>query len=97
MPSNFERFFYDYDHSQFIECNSEMVKQNLEYTNGTYRQNIFKNEKVKPCFAYLINQLESMYKRYWFSSGSLLGKYLSNLIYLILYQNKIKAGIGTAV
>ena len=74
IPDNLKRFFYDYNHSKFIECNSEMVKRNYELSNETYFQNKTLNEQRKPCLVYIAQQLESMYKTYWLSSGTLLGK-----------------------
>jgi hypothetical protein len=74
IPENLDRFFYDYDHSKFLECNSELAQQNYQLSNGNYAQNTFRNERMMPCFVHAIQQLESMYKNYWLSSGSLLGK-----------------------
>jgi hypothetical protein len=74
IPENLDKFFYDYDHSIFLECNYELVKKNTQFSNGTYQQDIKKNDRIKPCFLYIAQQLESMYKHYWLSSGTLLGK-----------------------
>ena len=52
-----------------------MAKQNNELLKGTYYQNKELNEKRKPCLVYIAQQLENMYKTYWLSSGSLLGKF----------------------
>ena len=73
IPENLKRFFYDYKHSKFIECNYEMAKKNLILSNGTYRQNRKLNLQKKPCFVNIVRELEGMYVPYWLSSGSLLG------------------------
>ncbi len=69
------RFYYDYKHSKFIECNSALQKQNSKILNGTYIQNLKLNEKIKPCLAYIAEYFESLHKNYWLSSGTLLGWY----------------------
>ncbi len=77
IPENLKKFFYDYSHSKFLECRSDLVKQNLQLSNGTYQQDTKRNERITPCFVYIAQQLESMYKNYWISSGTLLGKSIS--------------------
>lgn len=73
VPGNLDRFFYDYSHSKFIECNRQMALQNFERLNGTYHQNSKRNTIIKPCFYHIANELEMMYKNYWLSAGTLLG------------------------
>jgi hypothetical protein len=76
IPENLKKFFYDYNHSKFLECNSEMAKMNFFLSNGTYRQNDTLNTKVKPCFVNIAQELENMLVPYWLSSGTLLGNSL---------------------
>jgi hypothetical protein len=74
IPENLKKFFYDYNHSKFLECNSEMAKMSFLLSNGTYRQNESQNKKIKPCFVNIAQELENMFVPYWLSSGTLLGK-----------------------
>jgi hypothetical protein len=80
VPDNIENYFYDYGHSKFIECNSELVSENYKRSNGEYRQNETKNELLMPCFLNITRELENMHKNYWLSSGSILG--LKNNLYI---------------
>ena len=74
IPENLKRFFYDYSHSKFLECNYKMAQSVINSSNGSYNQNDSLNIKIKPCIVYLAQKLESMYKNYWLSSGTLLGE-----------------------
>jgi hypothetical protein len=49
IPENLKKFYYDYNHSKFLECNSEMAKMSFLLSNGTYRQNESQNKKLKHC------------------------------------------------
>ena len=50
-----------------------MAKRNFLLSNSTYKQDEKRNNMLKPCFHRVIQQLESIYKNYWLSSGTLLG------------------------
>lgn len=73
IPSNLQKFFFDYGHSKFIECNKEVAEEYKRETNDSFHQDPKRNNQVMPCLIYLTSMLESMYKRYWFSAGTLLG------------------------
>lgn len=73
VTENIDKFLFDYQHSKFIECNSELASN---YTSsGKYEQKEDLNKRITPCMIELADTLESMYKRYWLSSGTLLGWY----------------------
>ena len=72
IADNLQKMFYDYKHSKFLECNSNLALENSKKFN--YSQDINKNNQIMPCFVYVTSQLENMYKEYWLHSGTLLGK-----------------------
>lgn len=74
IPENLKQFFYEYNHSQFIECNFELAKHNFQQSNGTHYQHKKLYQERAPCLIHIKKKLESMYKSYWLTSGSLLGK-----------------------
>ena len=75
VMENIEKFMFDYEHSKFIECNNEMAKNITLMETGKYEQNKELNSKVFPCMIELVESIESLYKRYWLTSGALLGWY----------------------
>ena len=83
IPENIERFLFDYGHSKFVECNNALAKTNSR-VNKTYVQNVTKNELLIPCMSNLALTLESMYKHYWLSSGTLLGMSNNDLLIKII-------------
>jgi hypothetical protein len=89
VPSNINKYLYEYSHSTFLECNSTMAQINLEnYPNQSFQDQTL-NNKIKPGLMSIKAILESSYKKYWIASGSLLGKLACqklrfNLILIIL-------------
>ena len=75
VPSNIKKFLFDYEHSKFIECNRTMAEINRN-SNKSYRSiQEEKEKKISVCLAYILNQLDSNYKRFWMVSGTMLGWY----------------------
>lgn len=70
IPSPLKQFLFDYKHSKFIECRSDLAQ--IIRKKVTF--NIKKSEKIIKSLRYLTNTLESMYKRYSILEGTLLGK-----------------------
>ena len=70
IPSPIKQFLFDYKHSLFIECNSELSKINSE----SMKKNIKKLARVAMKLNYLTNSIESMYKSYSLSGGTVLGE-----------------------
>ena len=75
VPTNINKYLYDYSHSKFIECNSAMAKENLEKYPDRSFQDVELNKKIKPGLMEIKSILESSQKKYWIASGSLLGWY----------------------
>ena len=73
VPSNINKFLYDYNHSALRECNRELAELNFKLSNRSYKQNNAKNAKMLPGIHYLTSVLESKLKPYWVASGTLLG------------------------
>ena len=63
---------YDYKHSTFIECNEDLAKK----TNLNFTQDREKNKYVSEAMVHVSGILENLYKDYWLTDGTLLGKYL---------------------
>jgi len=75
IPSNLNRFLFDYDHSKFIECNSSLANRNIQVNGKKYEQNHEKNAKISKVIEYISEKLENFSKHYWLAGGSLLGWY----------------------
>ena len=71
IPSDVDKFLFDYRHSKFIECHS--TSNNYNFTNsmdGTYGT---EKPSILPCMVHFASTLENNYKTYWLSYGSILG------------------------
>ena len=75
IPEDIDKYFFDYEHSKFIECNNELAKNISKLQNGKFEQNNELNGKIMPCLNELVQKLENMKKKYWLTSGTLLGWY----------------------
>ena len=75
VPDNINRFLFDYKHSKMRVCDKSLADWNYNISNGTYKQNEEKNEKMLSGLSYIVSVLESMLKPYWIGSGTLLGWY----------------------
>ena len=73
VPSNLKKFLFDYDHSRFLECNTQLAKKNIEKLGKKYAQNEKKNKMVTKVTEHLSDSLEGFYKHYWLAGGTLLG------------------------
>lgn len=73
MPSDLNRFLFDYENSKFIECNSEAVQENLKASKYSYVQNETYNNMIKPRLRYMADVFESAYKHYLLTGLTLLG------------------------
>jgi hypothetical protein len=69
IPSPIKQFLFDYKHSEFLECNSELSKIN----SGIMKEKMKKLNKVAIKLNYLTKSLEKMYKSYSLSDGTTLG------------------------
>lgn len=67
IPSNINTFLFDFQNSKFIECNTTLTK---------ITQDKIKNKKFVKVLKYVTSKLENMNKRYWLSSGTLLGRFI---------------------
>ena len=70
MPKDIKRFLFEYDHSEFLECDKSLantIKSNF------YKQNDKRNENISKDLKLLTKFLESLYIHYWLSGGTLLG------------------------
>ncbi len=72
IPSDIKKYFFDYEHSEFIECNKKLQFIN---SNPGYLQNDKMNKMISPSMEYISRSLEGAFKRYWLSGGTLLGWY----------------------
>ena len=75
IPNDLVKYFYDYSHSEFVECNYVLAQNVSTLFNGSMKQNTEKNNKIFPCILELAKTLEGMYKNYWLTAGALLGWY----------------------
>jgi hypothetical protein len=69
---NLKRFRYEYDHSEFIECDRGLAIANRD---ATYRQDMKKNGLMLSGMIDITSYLASIYKHYWFAGGTLIGWY----------------------
>lgn len=77
VPSDINKFLFDYNNSKFLECNRTAVEANFKASKYKYFQNETINQRVKHTLKYLTNVLESSNKHYWLTGGTLLGnKYI---------------------
>jgi fukutin len=72
VPSNIDKFIFDYKNSKFLECNQLLVKQNY---NHKYVQNETINKIISPVIEHITQTLEGLEKHYWLAGGTLLGWY----------------------
>ena len=73
MPSNVEKFLFDYKHSRFIECDRTLAKEASKIMGSAYvatKKNLI-NAKVS--LVYITSVLEDSKTNYWLAAGSLLG------------------------
>lgn len=69
IPADLDKFFFDYGHSRFIECNKQLARYNLKSIGSKYRQNEKKNKMIAPVIQHITQTLESMGKHYWLAGG----------------------------
>lgn len=74
VPSNINKFLFDYNVSKFLECNRTMAL-NLQNLNDKYRQDLIKNKMLLPVITHIMSTLEGLSKHYWLAGGTLLGWY----------------------
>jgi len=72
VPSNIKKYLFDYEHSEFIECNKQLQAVN---SNSNYVQNNAMNRRVWPAMDYIARSLEGLSRHYWLGGGTLLGWY----------------------
>lgn len=75
LPSDIDKFLFEYDHSIFLECNRDLVKKNIQKLGSKHQQDIKKNKIVAPVIEHISKSLESFRKHYWLAGGTLLGWY----------------------
>ena len=75
IPNDTNQYLYDYDFSKFIDCNKHLHNEISKTYNASMKSNLIKKSKLTPCLFELTKVLESMKKRYWLTSGGLLGWY----------------------
>jgi hypothetical protein len=87
MPSNVEKFLFDYKHSRFIECDRALAKEASKRMGSAYvatKKNLM-NAKIS--LAYITSVLEDSKTNYWLAAGSLLG----NIIFYLDFDLIIRA------
>ncbi len=75
IPSDIKKILFDYGHSKFLECNSELAEMNLQKIGDTYKQNEKMNKMIENTTEHVIETLENFEKHYWLAGGTLLGWY----------------------
>ena len=83
MPSNLQKYLFDYNHSQFIEYNIALQKlndHNNNSINNVYVQNWTSNEMISPVMYYIAQSLESMYKHYLRACTSIIWEHVQALV-----------------
>ncbi len=75
VPSDIKKFTYEYQHSEFIECNIQMAEKTQGPDRPNYAQDVSKNNEMAPALGNVATSLESMSKLYWLHGSSLLGWY----------------------
>jgi hypothetical protein len=75
IPSDIEKFTFDYQHSEFLECNIEMAEKTQGPNGPNYAQDPNKNNEMVPALDFVAKSLESMSKLYWLHGSTLLGWY----------------------
>jgi hypothetical protein len=87
VPSNLKFFLFEYKNSKFIECNQDLRDEIFKIKGKNYSYlNATKENNAISVLEYIAKSLESLYKNYWISSGTLLGiidKYLNINLNLI--------------
>jgi hypothetical protein len=74
LPSDIKKLLFDYNHSKFLECNTNLAKKNLEKIGKKYNQNEKKNKMISVVTEHLSETLEKFEKHYWLAGGTLLGR-----------------------
>ena len=69
VPTPLHKFFYDYNHSKFLECNQELANKNQLALNKDDKN----LDKILNSLNYLTKNLEEMKKNYALVQGTLLG------------------------
>jgi hypothetical protein len=72
MPVNLKRFRFEYDHSEFFECDRSLAIKNR---SPDYSPNFEKNNQLFPGMIHITEYLTSIYRHYWLAGGTLLGWY----------------------
>ena len=75
VPSNLKRFAFDYDHSVFIECDTELAEKTQGPNGPNYNQNADKNTEMMMTLQYVVGTMSFHKKNYWLHAGTLLGWY----------------------
>ena len=76
---------FDYNHSRFLECNTQLAKKNLEKIGKKYIQNEKKNKMISVVTGHLSETLEKFEKHYWLAGGTLLGKFLFKILFNTIF------------
>jgi hypothetical protein len=70
IPSNLAQLNFIYANSKFIECNTDLARNNL---SPNYTQNNTLNNIIRPALIHIAKTLETFQKHYFLAGGSLLG------------------------
>jgi hypothetical protein len=72
IPSDFKRFLFDYNNSEFIECNRTLFKMNAKLLQNSKRNKTLKSLLATRLHS-VTSKLEDYHKSYWLAAGTLLG------------------------
>lgn len=84
LPSDINKFLYDYKYSKFVECKNYRRKKVIPKLR--FRVDIIKNGLL-----YIKSVLEEYKKPYWLAAGTLLGNFVRKkclifLMYFLVYR-----------
>ena len=74
IPANYEKFIFDYERSEFIECRYDLYESNILRLGQSFRPNDKKNLQTVESAQYLTKFLDERLLNYWISDGTMLGK-----------------------
>lgn len=75
IPDNIEKYFSDYERSEFIECNRDLAKKNLNLYGSIYGKNLWKQTIFSKILANIKTLFQLFKQDYWLTDGTLLGWY----------------------
>ena len=75
-PSNYEKFIFDYDRSEFIECRKELFESNLKRIGTNFSQDLQRNLRIAQSAQNLTQYFDDRLVHYWISDGATLGCYI---------------------